>query len=540
MDIVAIPRNYDTSDSAWLCDSSPDEVHLKKGVSRRRNLESTQAAKVVDPTNIKIRAFELETEHKGNNNIRTNQEQDHMEFSSVGLRTTRDITSPKEARGIVHWLKDDEMLRKIFKSGRILILRLTNIHPQQSLSIDDAANNLLSLLRDARKSCRKRPIVFVGHNSGIVVIERALILASKDVPATAQIFSSTAGIVYLSTPGPKIKAEIEEGWNYFGATTRMALDGENFPYKEANISGFIQRHLNEFRATLAEAEETVLKEAKATESHQVNAGPSAISLNRYQLLDNIVNTDDVVYLKIVNAIASSLECFQLLSAASKGNVDSLRSLLECGIGVNLQDRNRSTALHLAAIIGHTETVKLLLLEYKANVTLTDSKGRSALFLAVDSGKNNVDIVDLLLKKGARARDRDKAGRSPLMLSRQPRIDRKIERMLSEPPFVEGLMDNPTTESWRKPNAPDSATAREACKSFRAVVAGFFQFDGKERFVLEDPSIYHLLYKSSPERVLKNAWGSATGADSIDQAKMEKDLRFRWYHVPANNVGGRFA
>ena len=538
VDIVAIPRNFDPSDSAWLY-RPPNEILNKKVISRSRVSDLTEAVEVVDQKDLKVSARVSELEQEKNNTATASQEHGHEIVDSVGSKAAPETASPVKTLQVIHWLKDEEMLREAFKDGRILLLRsTTSLSPQDSLSIDDVANYLLKLLRDSRKNCHKRPIVFVGHNSGIVVIERALMLSSGGSSAAAQIFRRTAGVIFLSTPTSKSKIGADQESNYFDFTSRMAPDSENFRYIQTNIPQYVEQHLENFRATLKEADKTHLKEAEGTMSHEINAAPSAISLYRHQYLGKITKKDDVVYLKIVNAINKSLECYQLLSAACKGNSQALRSILDRGVSVNMQDRTGNTALHLAAATGRIEIVKLLLLKYEANVTLQNSKCRSALFLAIDSGKNNTELVALLLKKGAKVKDRDKDGLSPFMLSNQPRASMEIKRLLKNPPFVDGPEDVLNTKTWREPTGPKSATAQDACKSFRAVVAEFFQFGTKEKFVLEDPSIYKLLYKSSPENILAKARTRANDAESMSPEQMNKALRCRWYHIPANNVGIR--
>ena len=532
MDIVAIPRNFDNSDSAWLCYPSKTEVRIRQGASRNRDVELAGAMEVMNQENSKVSVRALETKQKNVTVTTPVQKQGHRVVDSVGGKATQDTMSVAKTQQTIHWLKDEEMLRKTFKVGRIQLLRSkTNLSPRQSLSIDDVAFSFLNLLIDSRKNCRKGPIIFVGHNAGIVVIERTLMLARNGSLASGQIFFETAGIVFLSTPDPKTKAETEKEWNYFDATARMSSDQEELRYLETSIPGYIKQHLELFRRTLEEANRTALNEVGGALWHDVNVGPSAISLSRYQYLDIILETDDAVYVKIVNAIASSLECYQLLSAASEGSPRTLRSILSRGIDVNLQDRIGNSALHLAAITGHAENVKLLLVEYQAHVGIQNSKSRSALFLAVGSGKNNLEIVTLLLKKGARLKDDEKR-----TLSESPRVSKEIIDLLKAPPFVEGPMDVLNTETWQTPTAPKSAAARDACKSFKAVVAEFFQFEKKERSVLEDPTIHQLLYEASPEIILENARKGAMKAEGIKPEELSSICR--WYHIPANNVGVR--
>ena len=550
VDIVAVPRNYDISDSAWLSYPPSNDVPPKKGTVRRRGQSVTGA--VEDRMESRMSARKLEADKKKNNNTITKQETWKTNVSSVGMKATPVLTSPTKAPKIVHWLKDEGMLRETFKFGRILLLRLTgSLSSKYSPSTDEVADNLLRLLSESRKTCRKRPIVFIGHDIGVVVIEKALILSSQSNTTTAEIFRSTAGVVFLSSPIPKIEIDAEQELDYFETTAREFQGPENFRYRGFKASDSVEPYLEKFKATLKKAEKTTLRKGQKRELDDVSAAPSAISLNRYQYRGKITKTEDVVYLQIINTISSSVECYQLLSVACKGDIQALRSIIDLGVGVNLRDRIGNAALHLAAINGQTETIKVLLHDFGANVALKNLNGRSALFLTVDSGANNIDVVRLLLKNGARANEKDKTQESPLSISRNPRVLREIHKLLKNPPLVEGPRDVLTTESWRKPLAPDSIAALDACRSFTAVVAEFFQFDkeskegkagkeGKEEsFVLDYPSLYQLLYKSSPEKILEKARKRASNDGTIKQEQMEKDLSCRWYHIPANNVGARY-
>eukprot|EP00164_Ancoracysta_twista_P006644 GFYU01009287.1.p1 GENE.GFYU01009287.1~~GFYU01009287.1.p1 ORF type:complete len:343 (+),score=45.30 GFYU01009287.1:127-1155(+) len=81
--------------------------------------------------------------------------------------------------------------------------------------------------------------------------------------------------------------------------------------------------------------------------------------------------------------------------------------------VNAQDKKGTTALHLAAELGHRVTTEILL-RNKANVNQQDEKGQSALYWAAYRG--HVEVCDILLRNGANINITDKDGRTPLHMA----------------------------------------------------------------------------------------------------------------------------
>lgn len=89
----------------------------------------------------------------------------------------------------------------------------------------------------------------------------------------------------------------------------------------------------------------------------------------------------------------------LMSAASEGDIEEVKALLEYGnVNVSVGDYDRRTALHLAAGEGHTEIVRMLC-ENGADVNARDRSGKRPLDEA-KSGSHK-DCVHLLEKHGAR-------------------------------------------------------------------------------------------------------------------------------------------
>lgn len=86
-----------------------------------------------------------------------------------------------------------------------------------------------------------------------------------------------------------------------------------------------------------------------------------------------------------------LRNYRTLIAASRGDVDLLRMLLNDGIDVNLYDYDKRTPLMVAASEGHEDVVKVLL-EYGANVRSRDRWGSTAFSEAERFGHHGIMML----------------------------------------------------------------------------------------------------------------------------------------------------
>jgi hypothetical protein len=111
----------------------------------------------------------------------------------------------------VNWLKDSDMLPAAHPEARIMTfgyprtLERTDVSPADGLFL--VAKALLQQLGKIRSphSCNsRRPIIFIGHSFGGIVIEKALVLAASDghseISEDNDILKSTVGVIFLSTP----------------------------------------------------------------------------------------------------------------------------------------------------------------------------------------------------------------------------------------------------------------------------------------------------------------------------------------------------
>ncbi|CAK7214006.1 hypothetical protein SBRCBS47491_001993 [Sporothrix bragantina] len=107
----------------------------------------------------------------------------------------------------------------------------------------------------------------------------------------------------------------------------------------------------------------------------------------------------------------------LNAAATKGNVDIVKCLLDRGADVNGLDSTQLTPLAQAAVAGHVETVKTLL-ENGADAAWIGSMSRGILASTVISAKceRAVDVVQLLLQAGAPVNALDRSKMTPLHLA----------------------------------------------------------------------------------------------------------------------------
>ena len=127
------------------------------------------------------------------------------------------------------------------------------------------------------------------------------------------------------------------------------------------------------------------------------------------VLRNAVITDDTEFIQLVTSRRGFLPNSQSLRgssgetaahiAAAIGNTEALKLLLEAGLDPNAEDHCGETPLHYAALTGHNACAKMLL-QYGANASAESNYAETALCvarqnIAVFLGVDASSVVDLL-------------------------------------------------------------------------------------------------------------------------------------------------
>ncbi|KAH3977201.1 hypothetical protein HBI56_048280 [Parastagonospora nodorum] len=119
-----------------------------------------------------------------------------------GLGAIPDITWKERISGI-NWLSHETMLPSATPQARILRFGYDSLWMGKTpirTSLSTIAYKLLLSLSMNRVENLQRPLIFIGHCFGGLVIQRALNLAKMQHNAYPGVFDSSVGIVFLGTP----------------------------------------------------------------------------------------------------------------------------------------------------------------------------------------------------------------------------------------------------------------------------------------------------------------------------------------------------
>lgn len=413
-------------------------------------------------------------------------------------------TAKSNLDGNVRWLKDADLLPCDLERARILLFGYnTPVDEGRPPSLTTLTKGLRSCLINARQNCKNRPIIFIGHDFGITVIEKFLMECATDPSLVVGICKVTAGVLFFATPTQSTSKGDQDMFYFNTLETRLAPKGK-IKYIEVLGASFLDDHLRKFKGFA-----TWLARLRP-----------AMALHLVQSDGKIAGKDAETYRKVLNIITELLKVYRLLDAADEGDQNRVDFLLKEDPNPNLQDSAKQSALHIAVRKNHTQVVRLLL-SNGADVSLQNDDGMTALHFAVTSNPKTGAIIEILLDKEADIDARNTDGYSVLDLAEQAGIN---------PNFLkkQNLMKGPSEDvSRRKPVPPIINSAVAACRELQATLAEFYLIDGQEHYIIQRPCVYELLYERGPDEIM---------APSRKRELENLKPRCRWYHLPANHIG----
>jgi hypothetical protein len=406
----------------------------------------------------------------------------------------------------VQWLRDSQFLPGKFSRARVLLF-------QYGEPVDDGKPPLLqrviqelsTRLEAARKEHPERPIIFLGHDFGVTIIESTLIDLWKVEGTGRSICTATAGIAFFASKSPTGTTD-DSRYLDTAVHGRLGPDPEKLPYQETKSDHFLIHHIDNFKSF----------------TRWLAKRLPEITLKCFVSNGKIATGNDPAYCAFLKLIANTQDSYGLLAAASAGKSQVVKMYLESGRNPNLRNSSGQSALHLAVQHGQRNVVRLLTKTYNADVSLCDAEGQTALHLAIMHCGEKKDIIEMLLQRGADVNIKNKVGRSPLDLAEPFEVDPAI---LKSRPLVEGPSEDAVLEGLMDPLAPRLSSAIHACHDFHATLADFFLIDRKEKFIYEQPTVHEVLYETGPDEIL----------EAVRSPNVTESPRCRWVHLPSNNV-----
>ncbi|KAK8874992.1 hypothetical protein PGQ11_005506 [Apiospora arundinis] len=269
-------------------------------------------------------------------------------------------------------------------------------------NVSQHGRNLLYDLVLERVSCIKRPIMWVAHSLGGIILQQALVMASTS-DVTKPIVRSTAGIMFFGTPQNGGTTPVKAIFKALGLQSDDPM---------LDVLGYSASDLGHCRSSFAKAWDkhgfkvkvfyeitqhngTFLVPFQSSIFSDPREDTRALEGNHFQ----ICRFTERSY-SWMSIIAKDLRYFHILSQALRG--DS---------GVNVRGISGQTALHMAAIRSDVASARMLVSELRADVNLRDDADRTPLHEAARYGF--VAIASTLIKHGAGITIKDQKGQTPL-------------------------------------------------------------------------------------------------------------------------------
>lgn len=401
------------------------------------------------------------------------------------------------------------------------------------LDFDSVAADIVSELTHSRSESRQRPIVFIGHGYGNLLIEKILSGERPESREIANLMGSTAAIMLFAAPLVGSTSLIE--WTT--KTLKVSRESKffNSPILPQLWETFNQRTAIENISTVVFLERDAAgPHADGKEKEKAAAFIERLKEQKVNVVEtkndigNIAkfySPEDQGWQTTRHWICDAVQTYQLLEAAKDPEADMLNYLIEKSFNPNLVNRAGQTALQIAAKYQHLEAVKLLLSK-GADIDHQDTLGMTALHTAVAcNASQSVEIVQALLSSSANSGLRNLNNKTAKDLTYEMEGIRPAIREALE---TRPLMQGPSAPEYMVRGSPPRGNCTIACQKTGMV--------SREVFAASETSTdTHLPFYSTISEFI---YGDRK-VDEIFKALHGKrklgDPLCRWHHIPINNV-----
>jgi hypothetical protein len=418
---------------------------------------------------------------------------------------------PERAR---NWLIDPTMLPEVIPHNRTICVGydLGTVHGPNFINYEEAALKLFEKLDERRSACSTRPIIFIGHGLGCLVVQQAFRQREPESAVAESLQKACAGILFHHVPAEEV-----------------SLDGPNFvPRTEKPGSNNSPVTSTSRVPPKPEQKPTVLDLTKTARDHSIlhhvlKHGPSE---KDHTQSFKFSTKNDLTFQKLSAKIVEWSETHQLIRAVTEADFTTVQQLIDEGVKINLRKTSHQmTALHVACqmVTSKSHDIDLLVGYGKADVTLKDSRGRTPLHYALlrKPGPPDLQIIRVLLEAGAETTTPDCDGVTPLGLT----APGKVRNLLRRRPLVKG----PSAAKGSVTRAqPHSRSAGGVCDAYQMAATEMYLDRQRltEKHLPRHFSISDAIYgKKSLQRML----------DDTRNKDIKDELVCRWYHLPANNM-----
>jgi hypothetical protein len=245
------------------------------------------------------------------------------------------------------------------------------------------------------------------------------------------------------------------------------------------------------------------------------------SLNKFSSPDD---RNFALITDVIGGIVDMAYIWMLTQAITNGEVMYAKRIIDDHSQDFPINDGLSKALKAAVIGGQVDILKLMLdANIRVNAPLTAEKD-TALILAVQSKvPQRNEIVQELLQKGAdiSAKNEDEKSARDFAVEQQ---DQELLNILGRSFILGPTVNRRLTTKLQNPhlNIDDFESSRQ----IRAKIVDVYEVQGVERIFLKNPSVYDLIYEHGPNHLMNRARSKETE---------EGKKKFRWIHLPANNI-----